>query len=133
MARFGEFGIFTATIVMAAVTSATPAVTQPRAPGELRCGWYHNPTPGNHLLFDRLGRWILNTQGSQTPGMNRMPDMTTSGWVRTNGYYGYGCGCVRMTVNHRTRQVLRIHSGRPVPLRQCRNDRTLPDPIGWTE
>lgn len=127
MARIGQIGIFAATAAMIAVTAATPAITQPRAPGELRCGWYHNPTPGNHLLFDRHGRWILGSQGRDTPGMDRLPDMTTAGWVETNGYYGYGCGCVRMTTNAR-REVVRIHSGRPVPLSQCRNDRTLPRP-----
>jgi hypothetical protein len=127
MARIGRIGTGIAAAAMVSMTAAAPGLTQNRQPGEMRCGWYHNPTPGNHMLYDRHGRWILGSQGlRQTPGMDRLPDMTTNGWVRTNGYYGYGCGCVRMAT--RRGEVVRIYSGRPVPLRQCRNDRTLPSP-----
>jgi hypothetical protein len=97
--------------------------------GERRCGWLHNVTPGNWWLFDGHGEWILATQGGfQAPGMDEMPDMTTLGWVELNGHYGYGCACMTLTVDTATRQVTRIASAKPQPLKQCRADRSLPRP-----
>jgi hypothetical protein len=100
----------------------------PAAAAERRCGWLHNPTPGNYWLTDRDGEWIMATQGArETPGMDRMPDMTEREWVRTNGYYGYGCACVVMDADSR-RDVTRIHAAEQLPLARCRNDRSLPRP-----
>ncbi|HYI63780.1 MAG TPA: DUF4087 domain-containing protein [Allosphingosinicella sp.] len=98
------------------------------APGtERRCGWLQNPTPANFWLIDRDGEWLIGAQGGyQAPGMDDMPDMSTRGWVETNGHYGYGCACMTVTTDRATRRVTRIVSARPVPLRQCRNDRRLP-------
>ena len=100
----------------------------PAAPGsERRCGWLHNPTPANWWLVDRDGEWLLGAQGGyQAPGMDNMPDMTSAGWVETNGHYGHGCACMDVTVDPRTRRVTRLFSARPVPLRQCRTDPHLP-------
>lgn len=105
------------------------ALAGPAQGADRRCGWLHNPSPGNYWLDDRDGQWIMATQGAPgtTPGMNRMPDMTVREWVRTNGYYGYGCACVVMDANAR-RDVLRIHSAEQLPLSRCRNDRALPRP-----
>ncbi len=105
-----------------------PVLAAPLQAAERRCGWLHNPTPGNYWLTDREGRWIMASQGArETPGMDRLPDMTERDWVRTNGYYGYGCACVVMDANAR-RQVLRIHSAEQLPLARCRADRSLPAP-----
>jgi hypothetical protein len=96
---------------------------------ERRCGWLQNPTPANWWLVDRDGEWILGVQGGyQAPGMDEMPDMSTRGWVETNGHYGYGCACMSVTTNRRTGRVTRLFSATPVPLRQCRADRRLPRP-----
>jgi hypothetical protein len=115
-----------ATIAAASLLMPATAQNGGRLPGALRCGWYDNPTPGNHYLTDRDGQWTLSTQGSRgAPGMDNMPDMTTGEWVRTNGYYGYGCACMRMSVNARTRDVTRLYSARILPLSRCRNDRAL--------
>lgn len=104
------------------------ALAAPAEAAERRCGWYHNPTPGNHWLTDRDGQWILGSQGGrETPGMDRVPDMSERQWVRTNGYYGYGCACLTMDTGPR-RQVLRIHSAEQLPLSRCQNDRALPRP-----
>jgi len=101
----------------------------PQSQAQTRCGWLVNPTPANWWLNDRDGEWTLAVQGGyQAPGMDEMPDMTTRGWVETNGHYGHGCACMRVTTNARTRQVTRILSARPVPLRQCAADRRLPRP-----
>jgi hypothetical protein len=129
LARFGEIGIGMAAAAMVSMTAAAPGLTQNRQPGELRCGWYANPTPGNHWLTDRDRTWTLMTQGSRgAPGMDNLPDMTTIDWQQVNGPYGYGCACVRMTVDRRTGQVTRIYSGRPIPIRRCEQDRALRRP-----
>ena len=94
---------------------------------ERRCGWLTNPTPANYWLTDRDGEWLIGAQGGyQAPGMDAMPDMTTRGWVRTNGHYGYGCACMDVTVDWAARRITRIVRATPLPLRQCRADRRLP-------
>ena len=93
-----------------------------------RCGWLSNPTPANWWLTDSDGQWVLGTQGSeQAPGMDDMSDMTTAGWVETNGYYGYGCACMTITADADGR-VTRVSNAVPKPLKQCRADRKLPKP-----
>jgi len=104
-----------------ALLAAVPALA------ERRCGWLENPTPANYWLTDRDGEWTISTQGGPfAEGWDDMPDMTTQGWVRTNGSYGYGCACMEVTTNRRDMSITRVISARPVPLRQCRNDRSLP-------
>ena len=98
-----------------------------------RCGWVVNPTPGNHWLVDRdtgwNNGWLISSQGGyQARGIDNMPDMTTRGWVETNGHYGYGCGCMQVRTDPRNRRITRIYSATPVPLAQCRRDRALPRP-----
>lgn len=95
-----------------------------------RCGWLENPTPANWWLRDRDGEWTLSVQGGyQVPGIAEMPDMTTKGWVVTNaGGYGYGCACMEVQVNKKTHDVTRLISAHPLPIKQCKADRTLPAP-----
>ena len=108
---------------------AAAAAAQSAPATERHCGWLHNPTPGNWWLVDRDGEWVLSTQGRQgVPGMETLVDMTTRGWVRTNGNYGHGCACITMTTDRRTRRVIRVTSGNPLPPRQCRADPRLPRP-----
>ena len=112
-------------LIMALSAAASPIPSRP----EKRCGWLSNPTPGNWWLRDRQAEWTLGTQGSEpVPGMDDLPDMSTKGWVETNGSHGYGCACLTVTTDARTKEVTRIISGGPVPLRQCRADRRLPRP-----
>ncbi|QDZ06497.1 DUF4087 domain-containing protein [Sphingomonas panacisoli] len=112
-------------LVLALAAAASPI---PPAP-EKRCGWLSNPTPANYWLRDREGEWTLGEQGGyQAPGMDELPDMTAKGWVATNGSYGYGCACLSVTTDKRTKQVTRIFSGQSVPLKQCRADRRLAKP-----
>jgi hypothetical protein len=121
--------------VAAAPAEAPPAASPPRpavaaaaAKGARRCGWLVNPTPANWWLTDRDGQWVLGSQGAdQAPGMDEMPDMSTAGWVETNGHYGYGCACMTITADGEGR-VTRIADAQPRPLRQCRADRKLPKP-----
>jgi hypothetical protein len=96
--------------------------------GARRCGWLSNPTPANWWLTDSEGQWIIGTQGGdQAPGMDDMPDMTTAGWVETNGHYGYGCACMTITADAEGK-VIRISDATPKPLKQCQADRKLPKP-----
>jgi hypothetical protein len=106
-----------------------PPPLPPAGPGERRCGWLMNPTPGNWWLFDGHGEWILATQGSEpVPGMDEVPDMSTAGWVETNGHYGYGCACMTISYDPPTRRVTRVADAKPKPLKQCRADKGLPKP-----
>ena len=111
-------------LILSLALMAAPA---PAPASERRCGWLQNPTPANFWLIDRDGEWLIGAQGGyQAPGMDEMPDMSTRGWIETNGHYGHGCACMTVTTDRRTRRVTRILSARPVPLSQCRNDRRLP-------
>lgn len=101
------------------------------APGatERRCGWLHNPTPANYWLADRDGEWTIMSQGGfQAEGWEDMGNMSARGWVRTNGYYGYGCACMTVETDRSTMRITRIHSAESRPLRPCRADRRLPRP-----
>jgi hypothetical protein len=60
--------------------------------------------------------------------MDEMRDMTTREWVKTNGYYGYGCACMDMVVDPASGDVLRISAAKPKRLAICRRDRKLPSP-----
>ncbi len=111
-------------------SSAEPArsAVAAAAKGVRRCGWLSNPTPANWWLTDADGEWIIGTQGGdQAPGMDEMPDMSTAGWVETNGHYGYGCACMTIASDGGGK-VTRIADASPRPLKQCRADRKLPRP-----
>jgi len=105
------------------------AAPAPSATAARRCGWLHNPTPGNWWLEDRDGQWVLASQGGRrAEGMEEMPDMSAAGWQEVNGYYGYGCACLRLTVEPGTGDVLAVAAPEPKPLAVCRADRALPRP-----
>ena len=98
----------------------------PVSAAERRCGWLANPTPSNFWFTDRNGEWTISEQGGyQADGMDNMPDMTTRGWVKTNGYYGYGCACMSVKTDSSTKRIANILSASPRPLKQCRLDRNL--------
>jgi hypothetical protein len=114
-------------IVLLVTLAVSTTAAAPATASERRCGWLQNPTPANYSLIDRDGEWILSSQGGyQAPGIDDMADMSSRGWVEVNGHYGYGCACMTVTTDHRTRRVTRLFSATPVPLRQCRADRRLP-------
>jgi hypothetical protein len=105
-----------------------PAAVTAEAKSVRRCGWLSNPTPANWWLTDSQGQWILATQGAdQAPGMDEMPDMSTAGWVETNGSYGYGCACMTITADAEGK-VTRVADAQAKPLKQCQADRKLPKP-----
>lgn len=102
---------------------------KPPPKSEKRCGWIDNPTPANWWLTDAQGQWIISSQGGyQAPGMDNLPDMSTQGWVETNGYYGYGCACMQVTTDKKSKRVTRIYSATPIPIARCTADKKLPKP-----
>lgn len=93
---------------------------------ETRCGWFVNPTPANISLYDRDGEWIIGVQGGyQVEGDWEWPSFAPGQWVKTNVNYGYGCACLDVQVNRKTKDVLAINNARPKPLKACRQDRSL--------
>jgi hypothetical protein len=60
------------------------------------------------------------------PGFDEIPDMSTKGWVVTNGSsYGYGCACIDMDVNRNAKTVARIKKAVPMPISACAKDPAL--------
>lgn len=116
-------------LAIGTVGGAGTSDAKPAAKTEKRCGWIDNPTPANWWLTDAAGQWIISSQGGyQAPGMDNLPDMSTEGWVETNGYYGYGCGCMQVTTDRKTKRVTRIYSATPIPIKRCTADPKLPRP-----
>ncbi|MFC5386817.1 DUF4087 domain-containing protein [Aquamicrobium segne] len=100
---------------------------------ERRCGWYSNPTPGNILLTDKDGSWWIQMQGRPDPiGISKIPAFDEKQFVETNvpsSGYGYGCACMTVVVNTQQQRIIEVISGETIPLRRCRADRLLPNPI----
>jgi hypothetical protein len=103
-----------------AILFASPALA-----AENRCGWFENPTPANAWLTDAQGQWIIASQGSF---MAEGDWPSIDDWVATNGSYGYGCTCMRVTTDKAESRILEIHSSRPLPLSKCENDPALKRP-----
>lgn len=95
---------------------------------ELRCGWYSNPTPGNHWLEDKDGEWILGVQGGHQAEGDYPPEFTISQWMATNGFYGYGCACLSVKVDKKEGLVLEVAGAKAHPLSACQNDPALRNP-----
>ena len=94
---------------------------------ENRCGWFHNPTPGNATLTDRDGEWEVSTQGGFS-AEGDWPEFTDTQWTQTNGHYGYGCACMKVVVDRSERRVLRMASATAKSLKVCRADKALATP-----
>lgn len=114
-------------LLMALWVSPAAQAAGPTAAPANRCGWFHNPTPGNATLTDRDGEWVVSTQGGAS-AEGDWPVFTDAQWKKTNGHYGYGCACMKVVVDRGEQRVLRIASAAAKPLKACRDDRTLPKP-----
>lgn len=97
---------------------------------ENRCGWYENPTPGNHWLTDKDGEWTLGTQGGFQAEGDYPPEFSDAQWIKTNGNYGYGCACLRVETDKKEMRILKVVSATARPLSACRNDKALKEPAG---
>ena len=116
----------TVLLVAIAFANAQPRTltTPPLEKSEMRCGWFSNPTPGNASLYDRDAEWIIGVQGGHQADGD-WPDFSGKQWIETNVHYGYGCACLRMSVDRATEKVIKIESAKARPLSACRRDRAL--------
>jgi hypothetical protein len=113
-----------------AVLAAVPAAA------ETRCGWYHNPGPGNVILEDAHGQWWISRQGSApapgfedayTPAFDNRLRLDYAGQVTQR--YGSSCVCAEGqfdAARGRYDNVLRITTLREIPLARCEGDPNLP-------
>ncbi|MCT7949695.1 DUF4087 domain-containing protein [Ancylothrix sp. C2] len=86
-----------------------------------------NPTPANWYLKDSDGTWIISSQGgTQAKGMENLPNLNENQYVRTNGYYGYGCACLQVITDTNQMRIKKIESGEALPLKTCKEDPNLP-------
>lgn len=119
-----------ALLTAAALVAGSAFAAEPEQKTQTRCGWFENPTPQNIWLIDRDGHWIIGTQGGdQIEDVWKFsPEFSDSQWVKTNGYYGYGCACIKGVVNVATHRFISIASARAQSLDVCRKDPTLTEP-----
>ena len=113
-----------------AVLAAVPAAA------ETRCGWYHNPGPGNVILEDADGQWWLSRQGSApAPGFEDAYTTTFDNRLRIDyggqvtQRYGFSCACAEGRFDAARGQydnVLSISSLREIPMARCEGDPNLP-------
>ncbi|MCT7979007.1 DUF4087 domain-containing protein [Laspinema olomoucense] len=110
------------------VTLALISTTLPAQATELRCGWLHNPTPANWWLTDKDASWTIGAQGGyQAQGMENIPEgLSAEQFVRTNGYYGYGCACLEVVTDSERQRIVRIEGGEALELSVCSTDPDLP-------
>lgn len=114
-------------LISSALISGLSLFTLPANASETRCGWLQNPTPANWWLKDRDGTWTISLQGGyQARGMDNIPNIDKKEYIRTNGYYGYGCACLRVSTDRNRMRITSIESGKQLPLRTCREDPNLP-------
>jgi len=124
-------GVFLFKAAALALAFALPAQAG-LAADVMRCGWYANPTPGNHWLTDRDGTWTLSTQGGpEVSGWMDLPAeafaFDGSNWVETNGSYGYGCACITGRFGTaEAGEVIHVTRMKALPLSRCTADRNLP-------
>ncbi len=91
---------------------------------EKRCGWFSNPTPANAWLIDPEDEWTISIQGGyQAEG--DWPAISGNQWVKTNGFYGYGCACMVVESDSETHNIIRIESANARPLSACRKDKAI--------
>ena len=95
---------------------------------EKRCGWFQNPTPANAWLIDRDGEWIVSYQGGHQ-AQGDWPVFADHQWVKTNIHYGYGCACLTVDVNRRTKYIKKIYSAKALDLSVCKRDKSIKSPV----
>ncbi|MEG4518900.1 DUF4087 domain-containing protein [Microcoleus sp. AT9b-C5] len=114
-------------LFISVIFSSLFIVALPAKAVETRCGWLHNPTPRNWYLVDKDGRWIISRQGGyEAKGMDDNLPTNEKEYVKTNGYYGYGCACMDVVTDKERSRISEIRGGESLPLSTCREDPTLP-------
>jgi hypothetical protein len=117
-------------LMTTALLAALPAAA------ETRCGWYHNPGPGNVILEDADGQWWLSFQGRPpVPGFDEAYTTAFDDRLRLDYQgqptqrYGSSCACAEGVFDASRAEydtVLSITSLREIPLARCEEDPKLP-------
>ena len=50
-------------------------------------------------------------------------------YVDKGNGHGHGCACLTVDTDHKEK-IIRVYSGKTVPLARCEADKTLPEPAG---
>ena len=104
-------------LIVLAIISSIPIIAVPAIATETRCGWLYNPTPRNWYLIDKDGSWIISMQGGyEAQGMENLPTYNEKEYVKTNGYYGYGCACMDVATDSARLKISEIRGGESLPL-----------------
>ena len=104
---------------------------------EKRCGWYQNPTPGNHWVLDRHAKWVMSSQGKDLENNfgyaeRKGPDLWKTGdWVKP---YPDVCGCLEGTFGEISEgdsaytswgTIIHIETIEHLPIERCEDDPNL--------
>ncbi len=95
------------------------------AKNETRCGWISNPTPANYWIDDADGEWIISVQGGYSAKGDIEAYPSDDQMVRTNGHYGYWCGCITGSFDRKQGKVIEIVSSTAKNLNVCMEDPNL--------
>ncbi len=90
-----------------------------------RCGWIWNPTPANYWIDDADGQWIISVQGGYQAKGDIEAYPTDEQMVRTNGNYGYWCGCITGSFDAKKQLVKEIVASSVKNLKVCLEDPNL--------
>jgi hypothetical protein len=78
------------------------------------------------IYIDNDGRWIISQQGGyEAKGMDNLPT-NEKDYVKTNGYYGYGCVCMDVVTDSARLRISETCGGESLPLSTCRQDPNVP-------
>ncbi len=115
-------------LLIPAILSSLFIVALPAKAVETRCRWLYNPTPRNWYLIYKDGRWIISRQGGyEAKGMDdNLPTYNEKEYVKTNGYYGYGCACMDVVTDKTRLGISEIRGGESLLLSTCREDPNVP-------
>lgn len=96
---------------------------------EYRCGWLENPTADNFWLNDKDGNWTITSQDGYSVGadsIDKLPEVNDDEYVKTNGYYGYSCGCLSVTTDQNLKRIISVDTkGKQELLKTCLENREL--------
>ena len=128
LACLATIAIFVGQSSDVSASAENETAANPESKIERRCGWFSNPTPANAWLNDKDGEWLISMQGGYQAEGDWGTDFKPNQWIETNVHYGYGCACMSVTTNKKTRHVLTIKNFKARPLSACRKDRKLKEP-----
>lgn len=67
------------------------------------------------------------TRGYEAKGMDdNLPTYNEKEYVKTNGYYGYGCACMDVVTDKTRLRISEIWGGESLLLSTCREDPNVP-------